>query len=69
MTTMSYAGLLKAYIVMAQKGYCPYEWFAHVSKLNYPDFPLHETFYSNLKGDNISAVDFERSDIYVVAPH
>ncbi|MCG8047556.1 MAG: hypothetical protein N0E48_18330, partial [Candidatus Thiodiazotropha endolucinida] len=55
----SYAGFLKAYHVAEQKGFFPYEWFDDVTKLESTVLPPRESFYSQLKGTNISQEDYK----------
>ena len=54
----SYAGFLKAYRVTEQKGFFPYEWFDDIAKLEDTALPPHESFYSQLKGSNISEKEY-----------
>ena len=49
----SYSKFLKAYGVTEEKGFFPYEWFDCEEKLNYPDLPAYENFFSNLKNHNV----------------
>ncbi|VDI68728.1 Hypothetical predicted protein [Mytilus galloprovincialis] len=55
----SYAKFLKAYQVEEQKGFFPYEWFDDPEKLNHPELPPHEAFYSSLKQTNISPENYQ----------
>ena len=54
----SYACFLKAYHVTEQKSFFPYEWFDDISKLKATSLPPHETFYSHLKGTNVSEEEY-----------
>ena len=51
---VSYDKFLKAFDVVENKGFFPYEWFDGVDKLNHPTLPSREDFYSSLKDCNIS---------------
>ncbi len=57
----SYEKFLKAYECGKTKGFFPYEWMTSLDKLDNPELPPHESFYSNLKGANISEADYELS--------
>ena len=48
----SYSQFLKAYGCDEPKGIFPYEWFDSFEKLNYPQLPQPEDFYSKIKKDN-----------------
>ena len=50
---VSYSAFLKAYKIEEAKSYFPYEWFDHVSKLDFPQLPSYESFYSELKQKNV----------------
>ena len=54
----SYVSFLKAYHVTEQKGFFPYEWFDDIGKLEDTALPPHESFYSQLKGSNISEEEY-----------
>ena len=54
----SYSGFLIAYHVTSQKGFFPYEWFDDIGKLEDTALPPYESFYSQLKGSNISEEEY-----------
>jgi hypothetical protein len=56
---LSYDKFLKAFDVVENKGFIPYEWFDGVDKLNHPTLPSHEDFYSSLKECNILAEEYQ----------
>ena len=58
---VSYSAFLKAYKIEEAKSYFPYEWFDHVSKLDFPHLPPYETFYSELKQKNVLEI-FDKND-------
>ena len=41
-----------------QKGFFPYEWFDDIGKLEATALPPHESYYSQLKGSNISEEEY-----------
>ena len=43
----------KAFIVTEQKGFFPYDYFAHAEQLDETTLPPYQTFYSTIKGCNI----------------
>ena len=43
---------LKAYKTSETKGFFPYEWFDHPDKMQNPDFPPYDAFYSKLRSCN-----------------
>ena len=49
---VNYSKFLKAYHVEESKSYFPYEWFDSTEKLNYPELPQYEAFWSELKKKN-----------------
>ena len=53
-----YATYLKAYKCTAMKGYFPYEWMDHLSKLKQTVLPSHQEFYSTLKNRNITEEEY-----------
>ncbi len=55
----SYAEFLKAYGVSESKGFFPYEWFDHASKLNSTSLPPKESFYSSLKNEHITDENYQ----------
>ena len=55
----SYDTFFKAYECNETKGFFPYEWMTNIEKLNHPELPPHEAFYSNLKGVNITEAEYE----------
>ncbi len=57
----SYEKYLKAYKCTATKGFSPYEWMDNLSKLDSPNLPPHDTFFSSLKNTNISQEDYRYS--------
>ena len=50
---VSYSAFLKAYKIPEAKSYFLYEWFDHVSKLDFPSLPPYKTFYLALKQKNV----------------
>ena len=50
----SYNQFLKAYECDQTKGFFPCEWIDGLDKLEETPLPLHETFYSSLKNQNIT---------------
>ncbi|KAJ8050420.1 Zinc finger protein MSN4 [Holothuria leucospilota] len=53
----SYDIFLKAFECSQTKGFFPFEWFSP-DKLNDPQLPPHEAFYSDLKQSNISVEEY-----------
>lgn len=51
---VSYVKFLKAFDVIDNKGFFPYEWFDGAEKLDHPALPPHTAFYSYLKEANIT---------------
>ena len=49
---VSYVQFLKAYGVQEEKGFFPYEWFYSFEKLDFPELPPYEAFYSSLRSHN-----------------
>ena len=47
--------------LIARKGFYPYEFVDDHSKLNYPGLPPKETFYTEVRLDDISDKDYERA--------
>ena len=43
---------LKAYEAIETKGFFPYEWFDNPDKLDFPELPLYEAFFSKLRNNN-----------------
>ena len=43
---------LKAYKTSETKGFIPYEWFDHPDKLQNPELPSYDAFYSKLRSCN-----------------
>ena len=60
----SYAAFLKAFGVQEKKGFFPYDWFDSIEKLDYPELPPYDAFYSNLKKVNVLDVDGEGQKNY-----
>ncbi len=50
---MSYSAFLKAYGITQKKGFFPYTFLDHISKLDFPHLPPYEAFYSDLKSANV----------------
>ena len=50
---VSYSNFLQAYSVTESKSYLPYEWIDSVEKLDHPEMPPYEAFYSELKQMNV----------------
>ena len=46
---LSYSKFLKAFGTEEGKGFFPYEWLDDVTKLQHPELPPYEAFYSTLK--------------------
>jgi hypothetical protein len=55
----SYDQFLKAFGSEVRKGYMPYEWFDTVDKLDYPDIPAFDSFFSSLKGVNVLDQEYQ----------
>ncbi|KAK3097803.1 hypothetical protein FSP39_013348 [Pinctada imbricata] len=55
---INYAKFLKAFDVVEDKGFFPYDWLDHIEKLEYPQLPPHAAFYSALKDHNISSDEY-----------
>ena len=55
----SYDKFLKAYECPQTKGFFPYEWMDSLDKLQETSLPSHESFYSSLKGSNISVEEYQ----------
>ena len=49
---------LKAYTASETKGFFPYEWFDNPDKLNFPELPPYEDFFSKLRNNNPLDKDF-----------
>ena len=49
---------LKVYKCSSSKGYFPYEWLDTWTKLEYPQLPEYEAFYSHLKKCNITREEY-----------
>lgn len=58
----SYSQFLKAYGVLEEKGFFPYEYFTDFSKLQETQLPKYEDFYSTIKGCNVLG---ETEDNYI----
>ena len=43
---------LKAYKTLETKGFFPYEWFDHPDKMQNPELPPYDAFYSKLRSYN-----------------
>jgi hypothetical protein len=54
----SYDSYLKAYKCAQTKGFFPYEYFKNLNQLNETELPTHSSFYSSLKGKNISNEEY-----------
>lgn len=48
---VSYEKWVKTYDCEATKSWFPFEWFDSVKKLNFPELPEYESFYSSFKGE------------------
>ena len=48
----SYDSFLKSYDTNIRKSFFPYEWLDDYAKLQYPNIPPYEAFYSKLKTAN-----------------
>ena len=55
----SYAKYLKAYECVQEKGFFPYEWMDSIQKLNEETLPPQESFFSSLRNEHISDVDYK----------
>ena len=53
-----YATYLKAYKCAVMKGYFPYEWMDHLSKLEQTYLPSQQEFYSTLKNKKITEEEY-----------
>ena len=49
----SYSAFLKAYDCQQQKGFFPYEWLDGLDKLESPQLPPYEDFFSSIKNENV----------------
>ena len=49
---------LKAYKASETKGFFPYEWFDNPDKLDFPELPPYEAFFSKLRNNNHLEKDF-----------
>ena len=49
---------LKAYKASETKGFFPYEWFDNPDKLDFPELPPYEAFFSNFSNNNPLDKDF-----------
>ena len=49
---------LKAYEASETKGFFPYEWFDNPDKLDFPELPPYEAFFSKLRNNNPLDKDF-----------
>ena len=49
---------LKAYKASETKGFFPYEWFDNPYKLDFPELPPYEAFFSKLRNNNPLDEDF-----------
>ena len=56
----SYSHFLKSFEVEESKSFFPYEWFNCPSKLEYPELPPYEAFYSSLKGVNTLNMEYQK---------
>ncbi len=54
----SYDKYLKAYKCQVTKGFFPYEWVTDLDKLDEPQLPPHEAFYSKLNDTNITEEEY-----------
>ena len=48
----SYSAFLKAYDCQQRKGFFPYEWLDSLDKLESPQLPPYEDFFSSIKNEN-----------------
>ena len=54
---------LKAYKASETKGFFPYEWFDNPDKLDFPELPPYEAFFSKLRNNNPldkDTIDYEK---------
>ena len=51
---------LTAYEASEEKGFFPYEWFDSTEKLNVPQLPPINSFWSKLKNQNVLAIEFDK---------
>ena len=49
---------LKAYKASETKGFFPYEWFDNPEKLDFPELPPYEAFFSKFRNNNPLDKDF-----------
>ena len=50
--------ILKAYKTSETKGFFPYEWFDHPDKLQSPELPPYDAFYSKLRSCNTLETEY-----------
>jgi hypothetical protein len=58
----SYSSFLSAFRVSEQKSFFPYQWFDSEEKLGHPSLPDYESFYSELKKENVLDSEHKRWD-------
>ena len=54
---------LKAYKASETKGFFPYEWFDNPDKLDFPELPPYEAFFSKFRNNNLLDkvfIDYEK---------
>ena len=54
----SYDFFLKSYDISSRKSFFPYEWLDDYTKLQYPELPPYDAFYSNLKKVNTLEAEY-----------
>ena len=55
---------LKAYKTSETKGFFPYEWFDHLEKMQKPELPPYDAFYSKLRSRNLLETEYTDSLTY-----
>ena len=56
--TTTLDSFLKAYKASETKRFFPYEWFDNPDKLEFPELPPYEAFFSNTRNNNPLDKDF-----------
>ena len=56
--TRSLDSFLKAYKTSETKGFFPYEWFDHLEKMQKPELPPYDAFYSKLRSRNLLETEY-----------
>ena len=53
---------LKAYKASEAKLFFPYEWFDNPGKLDFPELPSYDAFFSKLRNTNLLDKDFKETE-------